>query len=40
MVIRQLMEDVLGKPFAEVARETVFEPLRMKSWTFPKNELN
>jgi len=33
VVIQQIVEDVLGKPFAEVARETVFEPLGMNSST-------
>jgi CubicO group peptidase (beta-lactamase class C family) len=34
VVIQQVLEDVLGKPFPQVARETVFEPLGMKNSTF------
>ena len=34
VVIQQVLEDATGKPFAEIARETVFEPLRMKNSTF------
>jgi len=39
VVIQQIVEDVLGKPFTEVARETVFDPLGMKSSTlvYPLN---
>jgi len=33
VVIQQILEDVLGKPFTQVAREIVFEPLGMKSST-------
>jgi len=33
VVIQQVVEDVLGKPFAVVARETVFKPLGMTSST-------
>ena len=33
-VLRQLAEDVTGKPFAEVAAERVFEPLGMSHSTF------
>jgi CubicO group peptidase (beta-lactamase class C family) len=34
LVIQQLLEDVLGEPFAVIARRTIFEPLGMKSSTF------
>jgi len=34
VVIQQILEDVTGKPFSQVARETVFEPLGMKNSTF------
>ncbi len=34
VVIQQLLEDVSGKPLAEIARERVFAPLRMASSTF------
>lgn len=34
LVIQQLLEDVTGRPFAEIAREVVFEPLGMTSSTF------
>jgi CubicO group peptidase (beta-lactamase class C family) len=34
VVIQQLLEDVLGKPLAEIAKERVFTPLRMASSTF------
>jgi len=34
VVIQQLLEDVLGKPFAAIARERVFAPLAMASSTF------
>jgi CubicO group peptidase (beta-lactamase class C family) len=33
VVIQQLLEDVLGKPLAEIVRERVFAPLRMDSST-------
>jgi CubicO group peptidase (beta-lactamase class C family) len=33
-VIQLLVEDMTGKPFAEVAEKIVFEPLKMKSTTF------
>ncbi len=33
-VIQLLLEDTLGKPFAEIARETVFGPLGLSSSTF------
>jgi CubicO group peptidase (beta-lactamase class C family) len=33
VVIQQLLEDVLGKPFPQIAQETVFQPLGMKSST-------
>jgi CubicO group peptidase (beta-lactamase class C family) len=34
VVIQQILEDVLGKPYTLIARETVFEPLKMKNSTF------
>jgi CubicO group peptidase (beta-lactamase class C family) len=34
LVIQQLLEDVTGRPFADIAREVVFEPLGMTSSTF------
>ena len=34
VVIQQILEDVLGKPYSLLAREIVFEPLRMKNSTF------
>ena len=34
VVIQQLLEDVLAKPLAEIARERVFKPLNMVSSTF------
>jgi CubicO group peptidase (beta-lactamase class C family) len=34
LVIQQLLEDISGRPFAEIARETLFEPLGMTSSTF------
>ncbi len=34
VVIQQVLEDVLGKPYALLAQEIVFEPLRMKNSTF------
>ncbi len=34
MVMQQAIEDVTGKPFAEVARQQVFAPLRMSRSTF------
>lgn len=39
IVIQLLLEDVLGKPLAQIARETVFESLGMKSSTlvYPLN---
>lgn len=33
VVIQMLLEDVLGKPFPQIAQETVFQPLGMKSST-------
>jgi CubicO group peptidase (beta-lactamase class C family) len=33
-VVQLLLEDVAGKPFEQIAREIVFEPLGMKSSTF------
>jgi len=33
-VIQLLLEDSLGKPFGQIARETVFDPLGMNSSTF------
>lgn len=34
LVIQQLLEDVAGRPFADIAEEVVFEPLEMTSSTF------
>ena len=34
VVIQQVLEDAIGKPFSQVARETVFNPLGMKNSTF------
>jgi len=34
VVIQQILEDVTGKPFSQIAQEIVFEPLGMKSSTF------
>ena len=34
VVIQQILEDALGKPFSQIARESVFEPLGMKNSTF------
>jgi CubicO group peptidase (beta-lactamase class C family) len=34
VVIQQILEDVLHKPFAQIAKETLFEPLGMKHSTF------
>ncbi len=34
VVIQQVLEDVYGRPFAELARQMVFQPLQMKSSTF------
>lgn len=34
LVIQQLLEDVIGEPFAAIARRVVFEPLGMSSSTF------
>ena len=34
VVIQQILEDAIGKPFSQIARETVFEPLGMKNSTF------
>ncbi len=34
VVIQQILEDVTGKPFFQVAQETIFEPLGMKNSTF------
>lgn len=31
MIVQQLLEDVVGKPFSEIMRETVFEPIGMTS---------
>jgi len=33
-VLQLVLEDVVGKPFAQIARESLFEPLGMKSSTF------
>ncbi|MGW6985339.1 amino acid adenylation domain-containing protein [Streptomyces sp. NPDC054932] len=37
MVIQQLLEDVTGKPFPELMRGLVFEPLRMASSSFEQD---
>jgi CubicO group peptidase (beta-lactamase class C family) len=34
VVLQQILEDVIGKPFPQIARETVFKPLGMKHSTF------
>ena len=34
VVIQQLLEDVLGRPLEQIAREMVFKPLAMESSTF------
>jgi CubicO group peptidase (beta-lactamase class C family) len=34
VVIQQILEDMIGKPFSQIARETVFEPLGMENSTF------
>jgi len=34
VVIQQILEDVISKPFSQIAQETVFEPLGMKNSTF------
>lgn len=34
VVIQQVLEDVVGKPYSVMAREVVFEPLKMKNSTF------
>jgi len=34
VIVQQLVEDATGRPFADVARETVFDPLGMASSTF------
>jgi len=34
VVIQQILEDAIGRPFPRIARETVFEPLGMKDSTF------
>ena len=34
VVVQQILEDAIGKPFSRIARETVFEPLKMKNSTF------
>jgi CubicO group peptidase (beta-lactamase class C family) len=34
VVIQQILEDAIGKPFSQIAQETVFEPLGMKNSTF------
>ena len=34
VVIQQILEDVLHKPFAQIAKETLFDPLGMKHSTF------
>ena len=34
VVIQEILEDALGKPFFQIARETVFKPLGMKNSSF------
>ena len=34
VIIQLLLEDVIGKPLAQIAQETIFDPLGMKSSTF------
>jgi len=34
VVIQQILEDAIGTPFSEIARQTVFKPLGMKTSTF------
>jgi CubicO group peptidase (beta-lactamase class C family) len=34
LVIQQLLEDILGKPFPQIAQETIFDPIGMKSSSF------
>lgn len=34
IIIQLILEDVMGKPFAEIAKETVFNPLEMNHSTF------
>jgi len=34
MIVQQLLEDVVGRPFAEIMRDTVLEPWEMTSATF------
>lgn len=34
VIVQQLVEDAAGRPFAEMARELVFDPLKMDSSTF------
>jgi CubicO group peptidase (beta-lactamase class C family) len=34
VVVQRILEDAMGKPFAQIARETVFKPLGMKNSTF------
>ncbi len=33
VVLQQILEDISGKPFAQLAREVIFEPIEMKSST-------
>jgi CubicO group peptidase (beta-lactamase class C family) len=34
IVIQQLLEDVLGRPFSQIAQETIFDPLELTDSTF------
>ena len=34
VAIQQILEDAIGKPFSQIAQETVFKPLGMKNSTF------
>jgi CubicO group peptidase (beta-lactamase class C family) len=34
VVVQRILEDAIGKPFSQIARETVFEPLGMNHSTF------
>lgn len=34
VVVQRILEDAMGKPFPQIARETVFKPLGMKNSTF------
>ncbi len=34
IIIQQILEDVLGKPFSQIAQETIFDPLELTDSTF------